>query len=95
METAELRRAAKRKIDMKMGYFIDDNRFMEGDDIISIKNFITTKTLQCQQLQNDLVKSRSDDQKDRIKFAITFVKKEISQKEAELKNKQKDMRIYR
>jgi len=45
METAELRRAAKRKIDMKMGYFIDDNRFMEGDDIISIKNFITTKTL--------------------------------------------------
>ena len=95
METAELRRAAKRKIDMKMGYFIDDNRFMEGDDIISIKNFITTKTLQCQQLQNDLVKSRSDDQMDRIKFAITFVKKEISQKEAELKNKQKDMRIYR
>lgn len=95
METAELRRAAKRKIDMKMGYFIDDNRFMEGDDMISIKNFITTKTLQCQQLQNDLVKSRSDDQKDRIKFAITFVKKEISQKEAELKNKQKDMRIYR
>lgn len=40
----EIRRAEKRKIDMRLGYWLSDSKFVEGEDIQKLKNTILTKS---------------------------------------------------
>ncbi len=45
-------RSARRRVDMKLGYFSKDMKFVEGEDFVELNKSIEEKKLECEKLED-------------------------------------------